>query len=403
MLGQSDFVISLVNVFNFVIPETPYNTRYLILFGICAALLFYLIPEKLKSKYILLISILFILLLSSPLYLAIFLAFTSIFYICSHKSFMYKNYVFYLFVGLLLVSTFILTKLTGKFSIYYSLAAYFSAFRIIHYYIDAKQDNNLRASYIEYLTFLLFFPTFCHGPVERIQNFKRQKIKKEDALFILKKVLYAMIKFMILAHILLKIHPAKFSFSGIGEWILFTAYVGAFKLYFLLSADWDLVLGLSRLMGYKIIENFPKNPYLQSNMTQFWRNWHWSLVNWLTGYIYIPLAKNQKYLNLKLVLVLLIIGWGHLFYQSETLPTISLITHYTLWGIWLGGALVISKAISKNLNSENVKNYLRTRSKFLFDFIYSDSKIYKAITTFLTFTVIAIGWQSPLYLLLISL
>lgn len=403
MFELSSFLNKAAEVFYFIVPETPYSTRHLVLFGFLTALLLCFIPVRLKSKLVLVISVLFILIISSPLHLVVFLAFTLVFYICSHKFFKHKDYIFYFFVGLLLVSTFILTRITGKFSVYYSFAAYYSAFRIIHYYIDAKQDSNLRKPYWEYLSFLLFFPTFCHGPIERVQNFKGQKIDKEDIKFVVKKFLYAMIKFIILAHFLLKIESVKFSFSDIGSWLLLTACIGAFKLYFLMSADWDLVLGLSRLMGYKVIENFPKNPYLQSNLTQFWRNWQWSLVNWLTGYIYIPLGRNKKYLNLKIVLILLIIGWGHLFFNNENIPNISLITYYTLWGVWLGGTLAISKVISQKLNSESVKNYIEIKSKLLFNFVYGNNKLYKVLSTFLTFTIIAIGWQSPLYWILVSL
>ena len=397
------FLNKLVEIFYFIIPETPYNTRLLFLFGIFAALFLYIVPVRKKSKFILVISVLFILIATSPLHVAIFLAFTIIFYICSHRSFNFKNYIFYFFVGLLLVSNFILVKITGQFSVYFSFAMYFSLYRIIHYYIDSKQDSSLKKSYWEYISFLLFFPTFCHGPIERVQNFKRHKVRKEDIKFAAKRFFYAAIKFMIFAHILLKIEPVKFSFTNLGLWLLLTAYVGAFKLFFLLSSDWDIVLALSRLMGYRLIENFPKTPYLQSNLTRFWRNWHWSLVNWLTGYIYIPLGRNRKYLNLKIVFVLLIIGWGHLFFNSADIPSISLIAFYTLWGVWLGGALALSKVISQKMESEKVKNYFKIKSIHLFNFIYGDNKLYKALRTFLTFTIIAVGWQSPLYLILINL
>jgi D-alanyl-lipoteichoic acid acyltransferase DltB (MBOAT superfamily) len=56
------------------------------------------------------------------------------------------------------------------------------------------------------------------------------------------------------------------------------------------------------------MENF-NQPYLSSNITEFWRRWHISLSSWLRDYLYISLGGNRKgnirtYINLMLTMLL---------------------------------------------------------------------------------------------------
>ena len=75
-----------------------------------------------------------------------------------------------------------------------------------------------------------------------------------------------------------------------------------FQIYFDFSGYADMAIGLSRMMGFKITENF-NNPYISQNITEFWRRWHISLSSWMRDYLYIPLGGNRclkvrNYINL---------------------------------------------------------------------------------------------------------
>ncbi|MEK6826106.1 MAG: MBOAT family O-acyltransferase, partial [Nanoarchaeota archaeon] len=296
----------------------------------------------------------------------------TIFFVTSNFNFRLRGIIFGIAVAIMLISTPIIYKLFGIYSAFYSIAAYYSAFRVIHYFIDVKQDPSTKNSLISYLSFLLFFPCFSSGPIEKIQNLHPKPLTKEKIFFGLRRALIGIIKLAIYNLILLKISPVDFSLSNIGSWLIFSAYGGAIKLFVLLWGSWDIVIGLSALLGFKVSENFPKIPYLQRNLTQFWLNWQATLVNWIIGYIYFPLCKNRKYVYLKTMFIIMIIGWGHLFFNTKDFPTITLVMYYTLWGIFLGGTFALSKSIGDLLNKPETKEWFLSKSKLLHKFFYTE-------------------------------
>ncbi len=53
-----------------------------------------------------------------------------------------------------------------------------------------------------------------------------------------------------------------------------------------------MAIGLCRMMGIRILENFD-TPYISQSFTEFWRRWHISLSTWIRDYLYIPLGGNR--------------------------------------------------------------------------------------------------------------
>jgi alginate O-acetyltransferase complex protein AlgI len=106
-------------------------------------------------------------------------------------------------------------------------------------------------------------------------------------------------------------------------------------LYFDFSGYTDIAVGMARLFGYRIEENFDW-PYLKTNLRDFWRSWHMSLTGFMRDVVYIPLGGNRRgagrlYLNLLIVFVL--IGLWH---GGEG--------HYLLWGLYHGTGMVAYRA-----------------------------------------------------------
>ena len=96
-----------------------------------------------------------------------------------------------------------------------------------------------------------------------------------------------------------------------------------------------MAIGLMRMFGFRILENF-NYPYVAQSIREFWRRWHISLSNWFRDYLYIPLGGNQRgerraYANL--VLVFLLCGLWH----GASWP-------FVLWGAWHGAFLVAERA-----------------------------------------------------------
>ena len=116
-----------------------------------------------------------------------------------------------------------------------------------------------------------------------------------------------------------------------------------FQIYFDFSGYSDMAIGLGKICGFRLPENF-KNPYLSFSITEFWRRWHITLGAWMKNYLYIPLGGNKVttakiYRNL--VIVFLLSGLWH-----------GAAWNFVLWGAFHGLFLVLEKLF---LGSE--KNY----------------------------------------------
>ncbi len=97
----------------------------------------------------------------------------------------------------------------------------------------------------------------------------------------------------------------------------------------------DIAIGVSRIIGFDLPENF-NMPYLSCSITEFWRRWHITLSQWLRDYLYIPLGGNRKgrartYANLLITMLL-----GGLWHGASWT--------FVLWGLLHGVALAVHKA-----------------------------------------------------------
>jgi alginate O-acetyltransferase complex protein AlgI len=97
------------------------------------------------------------------------------------------------------------------------------------------------------------------------------------------------------------------------------------KIYVDFSAYSDIAIGSARLFSIRVPENFDW-PYLESNISDFWRHWHISLSTWLFDYVYIPLGGSRVrparvYLNL--VITMLLSGIWH-----------GAAMNFLVWGLW---------------------------------------------------------------------
>jgi len=106
------------------------------------------------------------------------------------------------------------------------------------------------------------------------------------------------------------------------------------QLYFDFSGYSDMAIGLARMLGFKIPENFAR-PYSSATITEFWRRWHMSLSRWFRDYVYIPLGGNRygvqnTYRNLWIVFALTGLWHG----ANWT---------FLVWGLYHGTALVIER------------------------------------------------------------
>jgi alginate O-acetyltransferase complex protein AlgI len=259
------------------------------------------------------------------------------------------------------------------------------AFRLIHTIQDRRSGRLPAVTLDEYVTYVIFFPTLSAGPIDRLERFVRElrqplALKNDDWLFVIRRVSFGLFKKFILADLL--------AFSAINDysvlqvqhpgWMWLMVYAYALQIYFDFSGYTDVAIGLGRLLGFQLPENFVQ-PYLQPNLTRFWNNWHMTLTQWFRAYYFNPLTRALRKGKLPAWAILI-------FVQISTMVLIGLwhgVTwNYVLWGLWHGLGLFIHNRWSE---------FQRTRANPAAVSPFWE-RISAAGSTFLTFNFVALGW-----------
>lgn len=112
------------------------------------------------------------------------------------------------------------------------------------------------------------------------------------------------------------------------------------QIYFDFSGYSDMAIGLARMFGIHLNENF-NAPYASRSITEFWQRWHISLTTWIRDYLYVPLGGNRSgiartYLNLWICFLL-----SGLWHGASW--------NFVLWGAYNGLFLTLDRMFLRNL------------------------------------------------------
>ena len=178
----------------------------------------------------------------------------------------------------------------------------FFTFQQLSFIIDRALDRCEHYSFLNYLTFVTFFPQLIAGPIvlykEMIPQFEDHSRRRFNApsfargiyLFILglaKKVLLAD-TFGLMANYGF---AQTFSLDSISTVFVILAYT--FELYFDFSGYSDMAIGLGRMFHIELPVNFD-SPYRSCSIKEFWQRWHITLSRFFVTYVYIPLGGSKK-------------------------------------------------------------------------------------------------------------
>ena len=232
------------------------------------------------------------------------------------------------------------------------LAISFFTFQQIAYLVDLYKKRISFGDFKEYALFILFFPQLVAGPivhykeiVPQIENSFKTKIK--DSFVVAGLILFCigLFKKVVLADSFAPVVDSAFlnieTISSYDAWIGIFSYT--FLIYFDFSGYADMAIGLALMFGVRLPSNF-NSPYKARNISEFWRNWHITLSNFLKDYIYIPLGGNRfGYLRqiLSLVLTMVIGGIWH-----------GAGWNFLLWGFMHGVFLAITHYFKTLLKKE---------------------------------------------------
>ena len=246
----------------------------------------------------------------------------------------------------------------------------FVVFEKITYLVDVyRRVSQPARNLLNYMAYVFFFPKLLAGPIIKYHEIDTQmarlpKANLEDFSAGLLHFMLGVVKKTLIADTLAKgadmVFAAPEGTVGFGQaWIgvlLFT-----FQIYFDFSAYSDMAIGLARMLGFRLLENF-NMPYISCSITEFWRRWHISLSTWIREYLYIPLGGNRagkarQYVNLWLCFLASGLWHGAAW-------------TYVAWGAYNGLFLVLDKL-------------------FLLRFL---NRMPRLGANALTFLIVVIGW-----------
>jgi D-alanyl-lipoteichoic acid acyltransferase DltB (MBOAT superfamily) len=177
----------------------------------------------------------------------------------------------------------------------------FYTFQSLSYLIDVYRTPALVQKNILNLgLFISFFPQLIAGPIVRYHDINEQiKGRKHNLkLFAsgIERFIVGLAKKVLIANTLAEMVDGilNLPYSSVPSiYMLLVILSGGLQIYYDFSGYSDMAIGLGRMFGFKIAENF-NYPLAASSPTEFWRRWHISLSTWFRDYLYIPLGGSRK-------------------------------------------------------------------------------------------------------------
>ncbi len=259
------------------------------------------------------------------------------------------------------------------------------AFRLMHTLRERSNPRFPKLTLRDYITYVIFFPAFTAGPIDRADRFVKDTHAPlaESAPDVVeggRRIMVGAFKKFVIADTLAIISlnglNAAQTLSPFWMWILLYAFT--LRIYFDFGGYTDIAVGMGRIMGIKLPENFDA-PYLKSDLTTFWNSWHITLTQWVRSYFFNPLTRALRSRSMAMPLII-IIG------QLGTMLLIGLwhgVTwNFVAWGLWHGVGLYIHNRYLDFMKPRLAALDERPQLKRLAD----------SLGVLITFHYVALGW-----------
>lgn len=219
-------------------------------------------------------------------------------------------------------------------------SAYFTL-RNLHVLLDGYMHRETPTTLRNMFRYQFFAPVLLVGPIHRYPNFARSLARRrfdipdlatgaERALLGLALASVVGSHYMGRAlYLYAKGTPDAPDFlhewgkSGL-EWI---------QLYFIFAGLSSVAVGLSRMMGIAIEENFDR-PYRAKSLLDFWTRWHISLSLWCRDYVFQTVTAATRQPIIGLIAAMAAIGVWH---QTSVF--------YLLWALWQVIGIVLNRLL----------------------------------------------------------
>lgn len=216
----------------------------------------------------------------------------------------------------------------------------FFAFEFVHYLYEVRKGGEPIKSPLQFLLFSLFFPSLVAGPIKRYQQFIPElqrgaaEVNSDDVGEGVRRVAIGFVKKVVIADNLtlaIAYYTPLFGTLALSErWFFFVML--AMRILMDFSGYSDIAIGLARLLGIKLPENF-NWPYAARSIQDFWQRWHISLSSWIRDYVYIPLGGSRHGIVRKVFNGLIAFALCGLWHGPSW--------HFVVWGVYHGVGLAI--------------------------------------------------------------
>lgn len=234
-------------------------------------------------------------------------------------------------------------------------------FRVVQIIIEMYDGVITEVGVLDFAGFLLFFPTFSCGPIDRSRRFTEDFHKvyqRAEYLELfgrgLEKFMLGLAYKMVLADLFYKLLQ-KLTLPTVPMMAGY-AYVYGFYMFFDFAGYSLMAIGTGYMLGICVPENFNR-PFLATDMKDFWARWHISLSEWFRDFVFsrfVMLSMKHKWFKTRLsgasvgfLVNMLVMGFWH-----------GLTWHYIFYGLYHGVLLAGTEIYQKKS-----KFYKRNKKK----------------------------------------
>lgn len=259
------------------------------------------------------------------------------------------------------------------------------------YHQTVEADENL----FRLGLFISFFPQIIEGPICRYSQTANQlwecgPITYRNLTSGIQRILYGMMKKVVVADrlnpLIQKVFEEYSSFDG--GMIALASVCYTIQLYMDFSGAMDAVVGVSKIFGISMPENFER-PFFSKTISEFWKRWHITLGTFFRDYIFYPvtMSKPMKKLTtnarkklgnhfgpLLAGAIALFCVWfsNGLWHGADW--------NYIFYGMYHFMWILLGNAIAPAVRTVNTKLHIR-----------SESPIYKGVQIIRTTVIVVIG------------
>ena len=299
-----------------------------ILFFPVAALGYYVVPQKLKNSWLLMMSYYFY--MCFDIVYSLFLLFSTLTtYFCGRLLerinasrarkmilivtillnlgllFLFKYYNMFSALAVRVFALLGITLVPAQLSLLLPVGISFYTFQVLGYSIDVYRETvKAEQNFLDFALFVSFFPQLTSGPIGRadalLPQFHRERsFCYENVAEGLRIMLLGFFKKIVIADNIGIAVNRMFTYLDVfpGPVLLYGIVLYAMQVYCDFSGYSDIAVGAAKVMGFDLTRNFD-HPYFSETISEFWRRWHISLCSWFRDYLFYPVLRSPLCISL---------------------------------------------------------------------------------------------------------